>query len=86
MTYSKGGSVIGPPYPLIKELVINLDNGPSVQSHRTQFLKRLVACSENSGLTIRLICYPPYHSQYNPGISVTKSLGQKLLLWRVLPG
>ena len=29
-------------YHQISELVINLDNGPSVQSHRTQFLKRLV--------------------------------------------
>jgi len=53
-------------YPQIKELVINLDNGPSVQSHRTQFLKRLVEFSENSGLIIRLIYYPPYHSKYNP--------------------
>ena len=53
-------------YPQINELVINLDNGPSVQSHRTQFLKRLVEFSQNSGLTIRLVYYPPYHSKYNP--------------------
>ena len=53
-------------YRQIHELVINLDNGPSVQSHRTQFLKRLVAFSENTGLIIRLIYYPPYHSKYNP--------------------
>ncbi len=53
-------------YSQIKELVINLDNGPSVESHRTQFLKRLVEFSENSGLIIRLIYYPPYHSKYNP--------------------
>jgi len=53
-------------YSQIKELVINLDNGPSVQSHRTQFLKRLVEFSKNSGLIIRLIYYPPYHSKYNP--------------------
>ena len=53
-------------YSRIKELVINLDNGPSVQSHRTQFLKRLVEFSEDSGLIIRLIYYPPYHSKYNP--------------------
>jgi transposase len=55
-----------PQYSQIKELVINLDNGPSVGSHRTQFLKRLVEFSANSGLTIRLIYYPPYHSKYNP--------------------
>ncbi len=53
-------------YRQINELVINLDNGPSVQSHRTQFLKRLVEFSENTGLIIRLIYYPPYHSKYNP--------------------
>ena len=53
-------------YPQIKELVIDLDNGPSVHSHRTQFLKRLVEFSANSGLIIRLIYYPPYHSKYNP--------------------
>ena len=52
--------------PQIKELVINLDNGPSVESHRTQFLKRMVEFSERSGLIIRLIYYPPYHSKYNP--------------------
>ncbi len=37
-------------YSQIKELVINLDNGPSVESRRTQFLKRLVEFSKNSGL------------------------------------
>ena len=53
-------------YSHIKELVINQDNGPSVESRRTQFLKRLVEFSENSGLIVRLIYYPPYHSKYNP--------------------
>ena len=50
----------------IKELVINLDNGPSVSSSRTQFMRRMVEFSKNSGLEIRLIYYPPYHSKYNP--------------------
>jgi transposase len=38
----------------VRTLVINLDNRPENQSHRTQFLNRLVAY------------YPPYHSKYNP--------------------
>lgn len=50
----------------IKELVINLDNGPSVSSNRTQFMRRIIEFSESSGLVIRLVYYPPYHSKYNP--------------------
>ena len=53
-------------YPQIKELVINLDNGPHLESRRTQFIKRMVEFSEWSGLRIRLVYYPPYHSKYNP--------------------
>lgn len=53
-------------YPQIKELVINLDNGPHLESHRTQFIKRMVEFSERTGLRIRLVYYPPYHSKYNP--------------------
>ena len=50
----------------INELVINSDNGPSVESHRTQFIKRMVEFGQQAGLSIKLIYYPPYHSQYNP--------------------
>jgi Rhodopirellula transposase DDE domain len=50
----------------IRTLVINLDNGPENQSHRTQFLKRLVAFAQTSQLAITLASYPPYHSKYNP--------------------
>lgn len=50
----------------IKELALNLDNGPENSGRRTQFLARMVAFSEQSGLRIRLIYYPPYHSKYNP--------------------
>ncbi len=49
----------------IQELVINLDNGPHIQSHRTQFIKRMVMFADLTGLRIRLIYYPPYHSKYN---------------------
>jgi len=50
----------------ITTLVLNLDNGPENHSHRTQFVARLVQFAADSGLTIRLAYYPPYHSKYNP--------------------
>jgi hypothetical protein len=53
-------------YPEVKTLVINLDNGPENNSHRTQFMQRLVEFVEQYHLTIRLAYYPPYHSKYNP--------------------
>jgi hypothetical protein len=53
-------------YPHIKHLVINLDNGPSSASCRTQFIKRITMFAEANGLDIHLVYYPPYHSKYNP--------------------
>ena len=50
----------------IKRLVIYLDNGPENSGRRTQFLKRMVQFADWSGLEIRLVYYPPYHSKYNP--------------------
>lgn len=50
----------------IKTLLINLDNGPETHSRRTQFLKRIVQFAAETGLTVRLAYYPPYHSKYNP--------------------
>lgn len=49
----------------LKELVINLDNGPHINSHRTQFIKRIIEFADKTGLKIRLVYYPPYHSKYN---------------------
>ncbi len=49
----------------IRELVINLDNGPELNSHRTQFMKRLVEFSDQNNLRIRLVDSPPYHSKFN---------------------
>ena len=46
--------------------MINLDNGPHVHSRRTWFIKRLVEFANETGLIIRLVYYPPYHSKYNP--------------------
>jgi len=50
----------------INELVINLDNGPSLKSDRTQFIKRMVEFEQQTKLVIKLVYYPPYHSKYNP--------------------
>lgn len=50
----------------VKRLVIYLDNGPKSSGRRTQFLKRMVQFADWSGLEIRLVYYPPYHSKYNP--------------------
>ena len=53
-------------YGHIKRLVIYLDNGPKNSGRRTQFLKRMVQFADWSGLELRLVYYPPYHSKYNP--------------------
>lgn len=53
-------------FAAITTLVINLDNGPERQSHRTQFLHRIVQFAHQTGLTVKLASYPPYHSKYNP--------------------
>ena len=47
-------------------LVINADNGPESNGHRTQWLKRLVELCDAHQLTLQLAYYPPYHSKYNP--------------------
>jgi hypothetical protein len=47
-------------------LVLNLDNGPENNSHRTQFIKRIVNFALTNNVTIKLAYYPPYHSKYNP--------------------
>jgi hypothetical protein len=49
----------------VKRLVLYLDNGPKNSGTRTQFLKRMVQFADWSGLEIRLVYYPPYHSKYN---------------------
>ena len=50
----------------ITTLHLNLDNGPECQSRRTQFLHRLVQFVQQTGLSVQLAYYPPYHSKYNP--------------------
>jgi hypothetical protein len=50
----------------IKRLVIYLDNGPKNAGNRTQWLRRVIEFADWSGLEIRLVYYPAYHSKYNP--------------------
>ncbi len=53
-------------YSHIEEVVVNLDNGSSQMSGRTQFIKRMVLFAKKIQLPIHLVYYPPYHSKYNP--------------------
>src|SRR5260370_36551372 len=61
----------------IGRLVIYLDNGPNNSGTRTQFLKRIIEFADWSGLEIRLVYYPPYHSKYNRIERCWSSLEQK---------
>ena len=49
----------------VKRLFINMDNGPECSGRRTQFLHRMVDFVDTTGLEVRLVYYPPYHSKYN---------------------
>jgi hypothetical protein len=53
-------------FPQVTTLLINQDNGPENHTRRTQFIHRLVAFVDTFHLIVRLACYPPYHSKYNP--------------------
>jgi hypothetical protein len=53
-------------FPKVRTLLINQDNGPENSSRRTQYVKRLVAFAKENAVKVRLACYPPYHSKYNP--------------------
>lgn len=61
----------------VRRLVIYLDNGPHNSGSRTQFLKRMVDFADESGLEIRLVYHPPYHSKYNPIERCWSALEQK---------
>jgi hypothetical protein len=53
-------------FPQVTTLLINQDNGPENHTRRTQFIQRIVEFVDTFRLTVQLVCYPPYHSQYNP--------------------
>jgi transposase len=50
----------------IKRLIVELDNGPENNSHRTQFMYRMAKFAREHQLLVQLCYYPPYHSKYNP--------------------
>jgi len=64
-------------YGHVRRLVLYLDNGPKNSGSRTQFLKRMIEFADGSGLEIRLVYYPPYHSKYNPIERCWSALEQK---------
>ncbi len=70
-------SLVRDRFAQVKRLVIYLDNGPNNSGSRTQFLKRMVQFADWSGLEIRLVYYPPYHSKYNPVERCWSSLESK---------
>jgi hypothetical protein len=53
-------------YPKVRQLLLDLDNGPENHSRRSQFIYRLVLLAQTLQITIVLVYYPPYHSKYNP--------------------
>lgn len=53
-------------FPTVKRLVIDQDNGPENNSHRTKFMARMVSFADDAKIDVRLAYYPPYHSKYNP--------------------
>ena len=55
----------GKKLPKVKRLVLNLDNGPDCSGRRTQFLLRMTQFADETGLSIHIAYYPPYHSKYN---------------------
>lgn len=61
----------------IRRLVIYLDNGPNNSVVTRKFPRRMFQFADWSGLEIRLIYYPPYHSKYNPIERCWSSLQRK---------
>jgi transposase len=49
----------------VKRLVVNMDNGPECSGRRSQFLLRIAEFADRTGLMVRIVYYPPYHSKYN---------------------
>ena len=73
----------------IRRLVIYLDNGPKNSGVTRRFLRRMVEFADWSGLEIRLVYYPPYHSKYNPIERCWSALQKKwngvlLTCWQVV--
>jgi transposase len=50
----------------VRQLILDLDNGPENNGLRSQWLFRLVLLAQRFQWQIVLVFYPPYHSKYNP--------------------
>jgi len=50
----------------VRQLILDLDNGPENNGQRSQWLFRLVLLAQRFQWQIVLVFYPPYHSKYNP--------------------
>lgn len=61
----------------IKRLCIFLDNGPKNAGNTKKFLRRIVEFVDATGLEVRLVYYPPYHSKHNPVERCWSSLQRK---------
>lgn len=73
----------------VRRLVVYLDNGPKNSGVTKKFLRRMVQFADWSGLEVRLVYYPPYHSKYNPVERCWSSLQRKwngvlLTCWNVV--
>jgi len=66
-------------HPQVRELVLDLDNGPENSGQCSQFLYRLVCFAQKYQLRLRLAYYPPYHSKYNP---IERCWGVLEVYWR----
>jgi DDE family transposase len=69
----------------------DLPSERTMRDSRTQFLKRLVQFADWSGLELRLVYYPPYHSKYNRIERCWSALEKKwngvlLTCWEVVRG
>jgi hypothetical protein len=53
------GGILEPFSGKVKQLVINMDNGPECNGRQSQFLYRMTVFADMTGLDIRLIYYPP---------------------------
>ena len=50
----------------VRQLVLDLDNGPENSGQRSQWLLRMALLARKYQWTVVLVYYPPYHSKYNP--------------------
>jgi hypothetical protein len=69
-------------YPHITKLMIDLDNGPEIESGRTQFIKRAVEFADKYQKMIELVYYGPavksVGDRVNAGVAKVKEFGKNM--------